>query len=40
MSKRYTDEYKDTIVELYNSGKILAELNVNMAYLNLQYQHG
>lgn len=27
MSKRYTDEYKDTIVELYNSGKTLAELN-------------
>lgn len=27
MSKRYTDEYKNTIVELYNSGKTLAELN-------------
>lgn len=26
MSKRYTDGYKSTIVELYNSGKILAEL--------------
>lgn len=27
MSKRYTDEYKDTIVELYNSGKTLAKTN-------------
>ncbi|SHD78670.1 transposase [[Clostridium] ultunense Esp] len=27
MSKRYTEEYKNTIVELYNSGKILSELN-------------
>ena len=27
MSKRYTDEYKNTIVELYNSGKTLSELN-------------
>ena len=27
MSKRYTDEYKNTIVEFYNSGKTLAELN-------------
>jgi len=27
MSKRYTEEYKNTIVELYNSGKTLAELN-------------
>lgn len=27
MSKIYTDEYKNTIVELYNSGKTLAELN-------------
>ena len=25
MSKRYTEEYKNTIVELYNSGKTLAE---------------
>ena len=40
MSKRYTEEYKNTIVELYNSGKTLAELMsliVNMAYLNPQY---
>lgn len=27
MSKRYTEEYKNTIVELYNSGKTLTELN-------------
>lgn len=27
MSKRYIDEYKNTIVELYNSGKTLVELN-------------
>lgn len=27
MSKRYTEDYKNTIVELYNSGKKLAELN-------------
>lgn len=27
MSKRYTEEYKNTIIELYNSGKTLAELN-------------
>lgn len=27
MSKRYTEEYKNTIVELYNSGKTLAEIN-------------
>ena len=27
MSKRYTEEYKNTIVELYNSGKTLSELN-------------
>ncbi|WP_442863868.1 transposase, partial [Anaeromicrobium sp.] len=25
--KRYTQEFKNTIVELYNSGKTLAELN-------------
>lgn len=25
--KQYTDEYKNTIVELYNSGKTLAELS-------------
>jgi transposase len=27
MSKRYTEEYKNTIIELYNSGKTLSELN-------------
>lgn len=27
MSKRYTEEYKNTIVELYNSDKTLAEIN-------------
>ena len=27
MSKRYTEEYKNIIVKLYNSGKPLAELN-------------
>ncbi|GAE01590.1 transposase [Clostridium botulinum B str. Osaka05] len=25
--KRYTDEFKNTIVELYNSGKVLSELS-------------
>jgi len=29
--KQYTDEYKNTIVELYNSGKSLAELNSEYA---------
>lgn len=29
--KRYTDEFKKTIVELYNSGKSLAELNSEYA---------
>lgn len=27
MSKIYTREYKNTIVELYNFGKMLAEIN-------------
>ena len=27
MTKRYTEEYKSTVIELYNSGKTLAELN-------------
>lgn len=27
MSKRYTEEYKNTIIELYNSDKTLVELN-------------
>lgn len=31
MSKRYTEEYKNTIVELYNSGKTLTELNSEYA---------
>lgn len=26
-SKRYTEDFKNTIVELYNSGKTLSELN-------------
>ncbi len=25
--KRYTNEFKNTIVELYNSGKVLSELS-------------
>lgn len=29
--KQYTDEFKKTIVELYNSGKSLAELNSEYA---------
>ncbi|NFP91067.1 transposase [Clostridium sporogenes] len=29
--KRYTDEFKNTIVELYNSGKILSELSSEYA---------
>jgi transposase len=29
--KQYTDEYKNTIVELYNSGKSLAELSSEYA---------
>ena len=29
--KQYTDEYKNTIVELYNSGKSLAELSTEYA---------
>ncbi|SKA83080.1 transposase [Clostridium sp. USBA 49] len=36
--KYYTEEYKNIIVELYNSGKTLAELNSNMACQNQQYQ--
>lgn len=27
MSKRYTEEYKNIIIKLYNSGKTLAEPN-------------
>jgi transposase-like protein len=34
-NKRYSGNFKNTIIELYNSRKILAELNVNMA---LQHQ--
>ncbi|MCI1652594.1 transposase [Clostridium tyrobutyricum] len=26
-SKRYTEDFKNTIVDLYNSGKTLSELN-------------
>lgn len=26
-NKRYSEEFKNTIIELYNSGKTLAELN-------------
>ncbi len=37
MSKRYTEEYKNTIVELYNSGKTLAELNSEYGYRHPQY---
>ncbi|MGJ0906482.1 transposase [Clostridium botulinum] len=29
--KRYTDEFKNTIVELYNSGKVLSELSSEYA---------
>lgn len=29
--KRYTEEFKNTIVELYNSGKSLAELSSEYA---------
>ena len=29
--KQYTDEFKKTIVELYNSGKILSELSSKYA---------
>lgn len=29
--KQYTDEFKKTIVELYNSGKILTELSSEYA---------
>ena len=27
MSRKYTEEFKNTIIELYKSGKLLAELN-------------
>jgi transposase len=33
--KQYTEEFKNTIVELYNSGKSLSELrSVSMPYQN------
>ena len=28
MSRKYTEEFKNTIIELYKSGKSLAEINV------------
>ena len=33
MSRKYTEEFKNTIIELYKSGKSLAELNAEYGIL-------
>ena len=38
--RNYTDEFKQKMVELYNSGKPRAELVRNMNWLHLLYLHG